>query len=82
MLRPALLPALLVLPALLSLPALCAAASASNSNVATLHTLTDYVSDPWGARSLDGSPYEIWVSLAQPGSPNAQRWVIDIMGGA
>ena len=66
------------------LPALCASASASasNSDVATLHTLFDYVADPWRARALDGSPYEVWVSLAPPGSPNARRWVIDIMGGA
>jgi hypothetical protein len=72
---------LLALAALL--PAACSAsASASNSDVATLHTLSDYVADPWGARALDGSPYEVWVSLAPPGSPNARRWVIDIMGGA
>jgi hypothetical protein len=67
----------------LALAALCAAlprSPAPNSNIATLHTLEQYV--PYGARSLDGSPYEIWVALAPPSSPNRNRWVLDIMGGA
>ena len=75
---------LAVVPLLLAtLPALAAArrASASNSNIATLHSLDAYVA-PFGARSLDGSPYEIWVAQAPAASPNKNKWVIDIMGGA
>jgi hypothetical protein len=67
----------------LLLPALCAAVprtAAPNSNIATLHTLEAYLD--YGARALDGSPYEIWVALAPPTSPNRNRWVLDIMGGA
>lgn len=69
---------------LAALPALVAArrASSPNSNIATLHSLDAYVADPWGARSLDGSPYEIWVARAPAASPNKNKWVIDIMGGA
>jgi hypothetical protein len=67
----------------LLLPALCAAAprtAAPNSAIATLHSLESYLD--FGARSLDGSPYEIWVALAPKNSPNSNRWVLDIMGGA
>ena len=53
-----------------------------NSNVATLHSLASYAVPPFNARCLDGSPYEIWVHLATPGSPNANKWVIDLEGGA
>ena len=67
---------------LLLLSLVGAACSQGNSNVATLHTLARYATQPWNARCLDGSAYEIWVSQAPPASPNANKWVIDIMGGA
>lgn len=59
----------------------------ASATVATLVTLSDYVGgsgapeSSFNARSLDGSPYEIWFAPAT--SPvNASKWVIDIQGGA
>ena len=48
------------------------------ADVATLVTLTDYVSE--GAVCLDGTPYEIWFSAAS-NPVNATKWVFDIQGG-
>ena len=64
-----------ILLALLAAPAL--------ANDANLITLTDYVA-PFGARALDGTPYEFWFapSTAPAGSIEARSFVIDIMGGA
>ncbi len=59
----------------------------ASASVAQLITLTDYVGSSgapeskFNARCLDGSPYEIWFSPATNPS-NANKWVIDIMGGA
>jgi hypothetical protein len=62
-----------------ALAALSLSARASpNSDVATNVLLTEYVAAT-GARCLDGSPYELWLSRSATGSAN---FVIDIMGGA
>ena len=60
-------------------------AARAASSVATNVLLTEYVSGgrkgSFNARSLDGSPYELWYAPAS--SPaDASRWVIDIQGGA
>ena len=47
------------------------------ADLAELVTLTDYVAAT-GARCLDGSPYEIWISR----KPASRRFVLDIQGGA
>ncbi len=51
-------------------------AGARAQGVAKLITLDGYV-DTFGARCLDGSPYELWHEPAAPGV-NATRWVIDV----
>ena len=61
-----------------TLLSLCAAIAAAND--ANLITLSDYVA-PFGARALDGSPYEFWHAPATSPS-SSSSWVIDIMGGA
>lgn len=48
-----------------------------NQQFANLVTLNSYV-EPFGARSIDGSPYEIWVYQSETGS---NKWAIDIQGG-
>jgi hypothetical protein len=55
-------------------------AASALADIATLVTLTDYVSS-FGARSLDGSPYELWLSKTTS-ALNSTKWVIDIQGGA
>ena len=58
-------------------------AANAHANDANLITLTDYV-ETFGARSLDGTPYEFWFapSTAPEGSIASKSFVIDIMGGA
>jgi hypothetical protein len=74
-------PAVLLLLFLL----LLLAARGALATVATNVLLSDYVAGgahgDFNARSLDGSPYEIWVAAAT--SPtSATKWVLDIQGGA
>jgi O-palmitoleoyl-L-serine hydrolase len=55
-------------------------ASAAAPNLATSILLSDAVVTH-GARCLDGTPQRYWFRPAAPGSANASKWYLHIMGG-
>ena len=59
---------------------LAASASGTIQNLAKSQLLTDYVTKT-GARCLDGTPQRYWLRQAAPGSANATKYYIHIMGG-
>jgi hypothetical protein len=70
---------------LLALALFAALAHGAHASIAQNVLLTDYVAGgprgDFNARSLDGSPYELWYAPATSAA-NSTKWVIDIQGGA